>query len=91
MKVPAQQSTIWKFGLGLQNLNVIEMPPGAQLLDVQLQEGMLCLWAKVQPSEQTVARYIWMAGTGHVAPPGEYIATVQVGPYVWHFFDGGTP
>jgi hypothetical protein len=63
------------------------MPQGAQCLTVQIQRGGACLWAIVDPAAPVVYRHVRIAGTGHPAPPeADYLGTLQMGDYVWHYF-----
>lgn len=81
--------TIWKYTLSVTNEQKISMPSGAQLLTVQLQGGMPCLWALVNPAAPQVERKIRIHGTGHEVQGGEYVETFQWGPLVFHVFDAG--
>ena len=79
--------TIWKYGLSITDWQDLEMPKGACLLDVQMQNGIPCLWALVNDdvaAEQEL-RKIWIVGMNHDAThvkDREYIGTVLV----WHVF-----
>lgn len=79
---------IWKYPIALQDAQFIEMPKGAEILCVQMQDGNPCLWALVLPGE-TERRKIEIYGTGHPVSELElaYIGTYQEGPYVWHVFE----
>jgi hypothetical protein len=84
--------SIWKFELHIGRDQIVEMPEGSLPMTVQYQSSQLCLWALVNPKARKVKRGITMYGTGHEIDPrcvGEYIATIQQGPFVWHFFDMG--
>jgi hypothetical protein len=90
--------TIYKFALSrLESCPVVDMPCGAQILDVQVQNDKICLWAIVESTEKFEARKFFVVGTGHPLPPnaGAHIGTVQSkGPFVWHVFEersGSTP
>lgn len=82
---------VYKYPLSLVEDQFLTMPRRAELLDVQFQSGAYVLWARVDDQYGQVSRRIFVCGTGHPAPPGPYIATVQAngGAFVWHFFDGG--
>ncbi len=69
--------------------NVILMPRGAEILDLQMQRGVPCLWAKVLESEPMIERTFLTIGTGRVVPNWGvgYIGTYQSGEYVWHVFE----
>lgn len=85
--------TIWKFSLDIQDVQSFEMPNGAKILSVQVQDGTPCLWAFVNSSAQKEERRFHIFGTGHRIPPHfseeHYIGTVQTheGALVWHVFE----
>lgn len=79
--------TIYKYPLE-QSTTTLSLPVGAKVLDVQLQDRRLHLWACVDLAGAHVDRRFLVFGTGHGVPDGlQYIATVQDGPYVWHVFE----
>jgi hypothetical protein len=83
-------SEVWKFPLYLVDEQILMMPEGAELLHVAEQRGLLCLWARVIPTEQRVAnRRILIRGTGSPLSRQPYVGTVLVDEFVWHVFDGG--
>lgn len=84
-------SIIYKYAVTVTRKQQIIMPRGARILSAQCQGDNIQLWAVVDPHETYVNRSINVLGTGHefFGNPGEFIATVQTGPYVWHLFDGG--
>jgi hypothetical protein len=82
-------STIWKYKL-FPGRTELEMPRGAELLTVQMQDSVPTLWALVYPAERLEGRvmHIYSTGQGMPPDPGVYVATVQdeLG-LVWHVFD----
>ncbi len=68
----------------------IEMPKNALILDLQIQNGIPCLWAVVDLDESMVPYNFVLLGTGHPVPDEEYelqhISTFQQGEFVWHLF-----
>lgn len=78
---------IWKFPLKGRET---EMPVGAHILTVQMQNGTACLWALVDIEAKTETRYFSIVGTGHntKVAPKDYIGTFQDGSLVWHLFEG---
>src|SRR6266704_2126003 len=76
--------TIWKFDLAIHDRQVVPMPAGADIVSVQPQGDMLCLWAVVAPGSPLVGRDIRIVGTGNPMPAGRlvFIATVQE-PGLW--------
>lgn len=83
--------TVWKFTMAVTDRQVLNMPAGAQLLDVQMQGDDPCLWALVDPEADRLPRQFRIAGTGHKLPadPGRYVATFQMnhGALVFHVFE----
>ena len=82
--------TIWKFPL-LQDVNDIEMPKGAKILDVHEQRDNPCIWTLVDPEAPKVKRHFRVIGTGlDFDPTGmEYIGTAHdiLGWMVLHVFE----
>ena len=79
---------IWKFKVE----NFIEMPKGAEILTVQIQDGQMfnaCIWAKVNPENELEKRHFIVVGTGQGFQDDNtnYIGTYQDGPFVWHLFE----
>jgi hypothetical protein len=86
--------TIYKYSIGVTDMQTVEMPEGAEILTVQVQHGTPCLWAIVDPQRsQTKKRSIKMFGTGQPVNYEfhgcKYIGTVQMngGQLVWHYFE----
>jgi len=86
---------IWKFPLQVATFQYIHMPEGAEVLTVQEQDNIPCIWAKVDPEIGSKSYAICMLGTGHSIPPqayeGKYLGTVQLdgGRLVLHVFEAG--
>ena len=75
-----------------QNLQEVFTPDGAELLSVHNQNGFLCLWAVVDPSNKKRPRLIEIIGTGIpiVDLTGlrrKFIGTVLSDAFVWHVFE----
>lgn len=67
------------------------MPVGAKILTVQVQNGIPCMWAMVDPDASTEEVTIRVHGTGHPICDSaklEYIGTFQIygGGLVFHVF-----
>lgn len=84
--------TIWKFELTLHG--AIEMPDGANILTVQEQRGVPCIWAEVDTNAPMVKRHFDIYGTGHemkvdMGVERKYIGTFQIqgGALVFHVFE----
>jgi len=82
--------TIYKYPLLILDEQEIEMPMGAGLMSVQMQNGQPCLWALVDPMNTSERRKVLIRGTGHPADGlGRYISTFQMkgGELVFHAFE----
>ena len=94
--------TIWKFPFAIDDEVEIEMPHGAEVLHVDVQNGQPCMWAIVNPDEprETWRTYKFSVfGTGHPLPDLEpdkpldrvhlhHVGTFQMrgGSLVFHIF-----
>lgn len=81
--------TIWKFPLSeVVSLTFgLEMPLGADVVHVGVQNGEIVLWARVDTELEIVTRYFVIIETGDPEPHGAYVGTVQIEQYVWHVFE----
>lgn len=87
--------TIWKYRLPTENEPVLEMPEGAEVINVDVQDATPCLWAIVNPEAAAVSRKFYIRGTGHPlgdAAGKKHLGTFQLHqfapPLVFHVFDG---
>lgn len=87
------KKTIWKFEIKTDKGN-IEMPKDAEILSIQEQNNKPCIWALVNPDNETEERYFELFGTGHDVPCGmgierNFIGTFQLsgGVFVFHVFE----
>lgn len=85
---------IFKYELDAVPDQRVLMPTGARLLDAQVQNGILCVWAEVSPQAQPEARRFCLLGTGDEMPEGVigHVATFQAlgvhgEPLVFHLFE----
>lgn len=70
------------------------MPQGAQLIHVNVQHGLPCLWALVQVANKGGSREFEMRLTGAESEPvGPYVGTVLLdsGAFVLHMFEVRQP
>jgi len=86
--------TVYKYPFNFDDIIKLKLPYGSEILTVQEQNGVLCLWALVddEVSESEFKTYtLRMVGTDHPIEydNSRYINTVQTagGKLVWHFFD----
>jgi len=84
---------VWKFPLQAIDGQTVEMPEGAKILCVQVQNGVPCMWAVCDPAVtvRKEKRYFAVVGTGHPHDviPKDYIGTFQLegGGLVFHVFE----
>lgn len=84
---------IFKYETYLTDRFELDMPVGAEILTVQVQNGRPFLWALVSPDSPKVQRSFRLIGTGHpvedTISKESYIGTYQVGGgrYVFHLFE----
>lgn len=83
--------TIWKYELQIIDRQEIDMPVGAEVLHVAEQNGVLCMWAVVEPDNVKAPSTILIRGTGHyfTGDEGHHLGSVVTagGALVWHVFD----
>ena len=81
---------IWKFKLAGAQTQIVKMPEKSEILDIQMQNGTPVMWALVDPESEEIEVKINTYGTGweinNDATEDVYLATVQEGRLVWHFF-----
>lgn len=86
--------TIHKFPIENPNNIQIELHPTAEILDVQTQDGVPCVWALIPDTEAPkVFRTFKVYGTGHSIIESShrlsYVGTFQMDNLVWHLFEVG--
>ena len=82
--------TIYKYPIKVTDLQTVQMPDLAQILCVQKQDGIICLWARCFSENELKPRSISVAGTGNPIDGNyfhKYIGTVQDDPFIWHVFE----
>lgn len=86
--------TIYKYPLKVADRQTISLLKNSQILTIQNQKGIPCLWALVDPDElEFEERVIYTYGTGHKIEISEdeinYIGTYQLagGDLVFHVFE----
>jgi len=81
---------IFKYPLEVTNRQIIQMPKGADILCIQVQKGLPCLWVNVNDKHELQDYIIETFGTGHNVNFGvrKYIGTYQLngGSFVGHVF-----
>lgn len=89
--------TIWKFEIAeITDRFTLDMPKGASILTVQIQNDMPSVWACVDSEQDIERRYFEIVGTGNPFPKEndedidrQYIGTFQLheGKIVFHLFE----
>ncbi len=86
---------IYKYRLPAEQAAEIEIPSGAHILSLQMQEGVPTIWARVNPNAAPVKRIIYVLPTGLPHDPFDdqyYLGTLQfTGGMVLHFFISAEP
>ena len=88
------QKAIWKVPIPLDagQRPRVPMPAESTLRAVQVQRGVPCLWAEVDPDDPLVDREFFWAVTGERFDPAgmAFVGTVQTdGGIVLHLYDRG--
>ena len=88
------ETEIWKYILKDQSAQLIKMPSGYEILTVQVQESITCIWVRVIPKNTKVLVSIEIYGTGFIIPSENgrdrrYIGTYQMndGSLIFHVFE----
>ena len=84
---------IWKFAINPKT--TLEMPKGAEILTMQLQNEIPCIWALVNPENEKELRNFEIYGTGNnihcdIGIERKYIGTFQLQSrvaLVYHLFE----
>lgn len=82
---------IWKVELTKERTQLVKMPEKSEIMDIQMQNGKPVMWFLTNPESKEIEVKINMYGTGwnihnSTIIKDEYLATVQDGDLVWHFF-----
>lgn len=87
------KTIIYKYPLKIAEVQQIELPAGAMILSVQMQNGTPCMWARINPEAEKKTVKVRMYGTGEVIDGLLllHIGTVQDGQLVWHYFIESEP
>ena len=81
--------SIFKYQLETTDEQIVEMPLGAEVLTVQVQNGTPCIWARVNPDYAKLQYRFRIFGTGHPIEDdfvGKYVGTYQLqnGALIFH-------
>lgn len=87
---------IYKYQLEIKDKQQLVFPEAAEIIALQVQDGIPCIWAKIpeieygmggKPTDET--RTFITVGTGHLFSGDNliYVGTYQLGPFVGHVFE----
>lgn len=84
-------AAVWKYPFKTRDGFALDMPRGAEVLAVQTQNDVPCLWALVDPTAEKEPRWFRIYGTGHAIDGDgrKYLGTYQLssGALVFHVFE----
>ena len=84
-------AVVYKYPFPVDDYVKIEMPRGALVLSVQVQDGAPTMWALVHPDSPKETRHFRVYGTGHEIDVNGlvYVGTFQLheGRFVGHLFE----
>ena len=77
----------------LTSEQLLLLPDGSEVLDIQEQGGNIYAWVKLDTSNPDRERKFVIYGTGNPIEETNllHISTLQMGMMVWHFFEDLTP
>ena len=81
--------TIYKQTLELKGTQIIHLPKNTRILSLQNQNNKPTIWFYLDTEEKEMDEYrIFMFGTGWPISENltNYLGTVQIDIFVWHFF-----
>jgi hypothetical protein len=91
---------IWKYEIPMEKDITINMPKYAQILHIDSQGGIPCMWiefpnASFYPSKEieyedrnfTIIGTGWEFGSAEIGNAGIYVDTWQSPPFVWHLYE----
>jgi len=86
--------TIYKYEFAIKDQQPIYLPPNAKIVHVGLDpNGCPCIWAIVDADDAAFlrddinfGRTVYVVGTGHALPGGEYVGSFRMDPFMWHVF-----
>lgn len=93
--VSADMKTIYKYpitsSLNPVSVCTVRIPKNYQILSIQVQCDLICVWALVDTDEPLELKEFLIACTGQPVPENgiTYLETVQASIFVWHIFERG--
>lgn len=86
------KKVIWKFPISIHTTS-IRIPIGSDILSIQVQGNIPCIWALVDPEMEKETTFIDVIGTGQefrtLSINRKFIGTIQLGggALVYHIFE----
>lgn len=83
------QRVIHKHPLDVTDSQIIELPIGSKIRDIQLQNGTMCVWSEGPIEFEELSKIeVKIVGTGHHFDIEDFtfIKTVQMDTLVWHVY-----
>lgn len=88
---------IWKYEVGIGETE-LSMPDFSVIIHAAEQQGIMYVWAAVNPKYDNVIRKIFVTGTGHEVDDDVFVRIVKhletvhiqgtsLGELVWHVFE----
>jgi hypothetical protein len=87
-----EMRTIWKKVIPVQDSFSLDLPVDAEVLTVQTQHGIPCVWFLCEDTPHATRRFFELRGTGHECGgiySTQYVGTFQLesGRLVFHLFE----
>lgn len=89
--LPLTVKTIYKYPIWTADGQTVMLPKEFQVIHVGLDpQGTACLWAIVEPTQETKPEELYLVGTGNPLPPQatRHLGSFVQGSFVWHAFLG---
>ena len=84
--------TIFKQSLEIEDKQTIQLPQHYKILHLGVQQGVPTIWYECFHDHPLVPLEIYCFGTGYNMdnlPKLDYLGTVQIDGFVWHFYAKG--
>lgn len=83
--------TVYKYGLRLQDKQILSIPAGCKPRKIMVQNGAVNMWVEVDPNKPPQATHFDTFGTGHTIPDDkslEYVDSYMLegGALVFHVY-----
>lgn len=83
---------IYKYPIKIADTQILDMPVGADIISLQMQNGIITIWAIIDIEASLMPVKIRIFGTGiHYSDLVlRHIGSIQDGDYIWHVFIDST-